>query len=91
MKAGSTVAFHAMLLPSAASFATKTDVAGGAPGPGAAIDDSTYTPPPGSTAIAAAANPRSFCHRIVFPSADSFVTRKAGEVLREELGMIDRM
>jgi len=40
----------------------------------------TYTPPLGSTAIVFALNASVFCHSIVFPSADSFVTQEAGGI-----------
>jgi hypothetical protein len=75
--------FHATPVPLALSFATKVDTSSPVH---AGI---TYTPPLGSTAIVCTANPGLFCHRMVFPSADSFVTELGG--IGEELRTADKM
>lgn len=45
----------------------------------------------GSTAMALTSNPTLFCHRVVLPSAESLVTRKAGGEASDVPGMIENV
>src|ERR1039457_227146 len=78
-----TGAFHATPVPLEFSLATKMEVSH------VRLTGTTTPPPLGSTAIELTANPSWFCHRMVFPSADSFVTEEGGVPV--EIGKADRM
>src|SRR5215471_5503477 len=83
--------FQAIPLPLKPSFETNSDSGGGASGEGDANEDSTYTPPSGSTAIAVTPNPRLFSQTMVLPSDEILVTRNLGGLEREVPGMMERM
>src|SRR6185369_3541954 len=61
-----SVTFQAIPLPLGPSLETNSESGGGTPGEGDANEDSTYTPPSGSTAIEVTPNPWLFSQRMVF-------------------------